>query len=569
MNFFQRIIPQSYVNEEEKQSELRFLRAILIVTIVGVVAITLSDGVMGGRWYLVYALTPLALLLVGTTILLARGIIQPAKFLVPVSIFAVLVYTITVGGGIHDIAMVAFASLLVISALTLGRNAALIFGALTSIYVFILGLLEINQVITNEGSFITTIDELVLYSILILLTATLLRILISRLNDSITSARNNEQAQIHANTELRNLQATLEQRVEERTTELIEANQRNEQRAAQFSAIAQIGRIISSVQDPETLLPKVTGLISDQLSFYHVGIFLNDDENRFAILQASNSEGGQRMLKRGHRLEIGKMGIVGYVANTGAPRIALDTGTDAIFFDNPDLPATRSEMALPLKVGSRIIGVLDVQSIEANAFHQEDIETLSVLADQLSIAIENTRLFEETRRALNTAQETYQRYFGQSWNQFIRQAGYKAYLFDKGKVTPLDKTKGKSGFSATNSLSIPLMVRGQVIGVLDIKPEVNDRQLSENEISLAKAAAERAALALENARLLNDAQRRASREQTIGEISAKLGTASQVEAIMRTAVEELGRQIPGASDVSIKISDIEIADTLAPDTKEN
>jgi hypothetical protein len=273
----------------------------LIVTIIGVVAITISDGVMGGRWYLVYTLTPLALLLLGTTILLVRGIILPAKFLVPISIFAVLVYTITVGGGIHDIAMVAFASLLVISSLTLGRNAALVFGILTSIYVFVLGMLEINRTIVNEGSFITTIGELVLYSILILLTATLLRILIGRLNESITNARSNEQAQIRANKELRDLQATLEQRVDERTSELLEANQRNEQRATQFSAIAQIGKIISTVQNIEILLPKVAGLISEQLAFYHVGIFLNDDVNRFTLLRAANSEGGRYMLARGHR----------------------------------------------------------------------------------------------------------------------------------------------------------------------------------------------------------------------------------------------------------------------------
>jgi GAF domain-containing protein len=254
-------------------------------------------------------------------------------------------------------------------------------------------------------------------------------------------------------------------------------------------------------------------------------------------------------------LEIGQVGIVGHVANTGAPRIALDIETDAVFFENPDLPETRSEMALALKVGSRIMGVLDVQSIDANAFHQEDIETLSVLADQLSIAIENARLFEETRRALATAQETYQRYFGQSWNQFIRRKEHNGYIYDDGKVTPLAKAKKKTRFTGKNSLSTSLLLRGQVIGVLEIQPKENNRTWSDNEIALVNAAAERAALALENARLLHDAQRRAAREQTIGIIATAISASSDVDSILRTTVQEVGNQI-GNTDVIFEL-DIE------------
>ena len=124
-------------------------------------------------------------------------------------------------------------------------------------------------------------------------------------------------------------------------------NRRNERRARQFEAIAQVARVIATIQDLDTLLPRVTQVISQQFGFYHVGIFMWDENHEFAVLVAANSEGGQHMLKRGHKLGIGQTGIVGFVAATGTSRIALDVGADAVFFDNPDLPLTRSELALP------------------------------------------------------------------------------------------------------------------------------------------------------------------------------------------------------------------------------
>ncbi len=142
----------------------------------------------------------------------------------------------------------------------------------------------------------------------------------------------------------------LETRVAERTAELEESSQKLQIRANQFEAIAQLARAITSIQDLDTLLPRITKLVSQQFGFYHVGLFLLDESRQYAVLSAANSEGGQHMLARKHRLGVGQTGIVGYVTSTGNPRIALDTGTDAVYFDNPDLPDTHSEMALPLRV---------------------------------------------------------------------------------------------------------------------------------------------------------------------------------------------------------------------------
>ncbi len=192
-------------------------------------------------------------------------------------------------------------------------------------------------------------------------------------------------------TQLRGLVSGLEERVAERTHDL-------QRRAAQMLAASEIARDAAAIRDVNRLLREAVFLISERFGFYHAGVFLIDKSGEYAVLRAASSEGGQRMLQRGHKLAVGKTGIVGYVTGTGHPRIALDVGEDAVHFANPDLPGTRSEMALPLRAGDRVIGALDVQSTEPNAFSQEDIMVLQTMADQLAIAIENTRLIAQQAR---------------------------------------------------------------------------------------------------------------------------------------------------------------------------
>jgi len=245
------------------------------------------------------------------------------------------------------------------------------------------------------------------------------------------------------------------------------------------------------------------------------------------------------MLTRGHRLEVGEVGIVGIVAANGKPRIALDTGVDAVYFNNPDLPETKSEVALPLMQGQEIVGVLDVQSTAQNAFSPDDIETLSILANQVSVTIQNTRLFEENVAALETAEKAYRQISGENWNLALKAQSLKGYEYDGISSQPL--AHESSGYS----VSIPVIVRGQNIGALKLEALQPDREWSDDEIAMITAAAERAALALENARLLAESQKRAAKERIIGEISAKISAQTEVDDLLRTAAQELTRSLPG------------------------
>lgn len=333
-------------------------------------------------------------------------------------------------------------------------------------------------------------------------------------------------------------------------------NMKLEKKTRQLQAVTQVAQSTASFQDVDRLLTSSTRLISDSFGFYHVGIFLLDEDGQLATLKATNSEAGQRMLDRMHTIQVDLNSIVGYSAKTHTPRIALDMSDDSVSFNNPDLPETRSELALPLKVGMRLMGVLDVQSTQPNAFSEEDIAILSTLGDQLAIAIDNTRLLTETRRALVTAEQTYQRYFTQAWAQFAPRLDIEGYRYNNGSVIPLDK-RGENDRAEEDkhtNLRIPLMVRGQTIGFLDVHPTNNKQDWDTNEIAVLEATAERTALALESARLLKDAQRRAAKESIISEISSKISEESAIEKIMSSTVSEL-RRLLDASEVTLRINE--------------
>jgi GAF domain-containing protein len=372
--------------------------------------------------------------------------------------------------------------------------------------------------------------------------------------------------------QLRNFIANLEARVVERTNdlekktaELENVSDRMKKRADQLQAVAHVGRAVTSVQNIEELLPYIAKTTSEQLGFYHIGIFMLDREKEFAVLNASNSDGGKRMLSRGHKLKIGEMGIVGYVASTGRARIALDTGTDAVFFSNPDLPDTHSEMALPLREGKEIIGVLDVQSEQPSAFGQEDIELLTILADQISIAIQNARRFEETQAAIRESEAAIQQYIRREWKGVVDEAENPGYRFTQKGPAPIEEfivtpnmlqatQSGQTRMAQEESkrqLSVPIKLRGQVIGIMHLQ-SVNKRSWEKDIVDITQAIADRVALAVENARLLESSQTQAARERTIGEITSKIGASVNLRNVLQTAVEELGRILPG-SDVVIQL----------------
>ncbi len=172
--------------------------------------------------------------------------------------------------------------------------------------------------------------------------------------------------------------------------ELLERLQR---RSMHLIASSEVAKAATQILDIQELLTRCVDLIRTHFGFYYAAIFLIDEAGEWAVLRAATGEAGKRLLEKGHRLGVGSQSMVGWVTANNAARIALDVGEEAIRFDNPELPKTHSEMALPLRVRGEVIGALDVQSTSLNAFTPEDIQTIQMMADQVAIAIDNARLF--------------------------------------------------------------------------------------------------------------------------------------------------------------------------------
>ena len=369
------------------------------------------------------------------------------------------------------------------------------------------------------------------------------------------------------NTMTGNLRAVIdatEQRVIERTAALQRSTEESMRRAQELKTISDVARAISAETRLETLLERVTNMVSETFGFYHVGVFLVDPGKGLAVLRATNSPGGKKMLARGHTLKVGQVGIVGYVTGEGKPRIALDVGADAVFFDNPELPQTRSEMALPLKTRDRVIGALDVQSAETNAFSQEDVETLGVLADQIAIAIENARLLGETQQTLAEIQAVYGESISRAWERKTAHASLGYHYSASGgrqvrealepEQIRLAADSGRArleiGEDGTATLAVPLRLRNQVIGLIHIRAAESARAWKEDEIAIVEATAERLALALENARLFEETSGRAAREHAVADITSKIRQTNDPQAMIRTTIQELQRVL-GVTRVDI------------------
>ncbi len=357
--------------------------------------------------------------------------------------------------------------------------------------------------------------------------------------------------------------------------ELEETVRQSERRAALLQASAEVSRAITQLRDPaqgrgvsglDQLLTEVTHLISQHFGFYHAGVFLIDEARRFAVLRAANSPGGQRMLARQHRLGVGSEGIVGYVTQAGRPRIALDVGADAYYFNNPDLPDTRSEMAVPLHIGDEVIGALDVQSTQEAAFDDQDVRVLTALAAQIAIAIQNANLFRQTQEALSEAQHVQQSYIRQQWTQLVREQSPLIHEYTLSGVPPLGDSQlpevqealrtGQMIIADGNgdpehspvrtALAVPIQVRGQTIGVLDLQETDHDRRWTADELALIQSIADQMGQALEGARLFEETQRRAQRELLARQITERIraaGAAGDIGSILQTTAEELGKAL--------------------------
>ncbi|MBN1934862.1 MAG: GAF domain-containing protein [Anaerolineae bacterium] len=343
---------------------------------------------------------------------------------------------------------------------------------------------------------------------------------------------------------------------------LVKQTQELERRTRYLEATASVARDAAMLQDPRSLLARVVNLISEQFGFYHAGAFLLDSTGEWAVLQSASSEGGQRMLARGHRLRVGQQGTVGYVTDHGELRITLDVGEDSVFFNNPDLPETHSAVTLPLRVHNKIIGALDVQSREPAAFSAEDAEVLQSLADQVALAIDNAQLFLKTQESVDAERRARGELTREMWSRLLSGQTELGYLSTAQAVSSawtgwlpemeaaMQSAKAVLNESDRTRLAVPLQVGGQVVGVLN---GYKAQGWTAEEIEMTQTLAEQLSASMERARLYRETQRTAARERVIGEVSGRIRETLDMEAMLRTAAEQM-RQALDLEDLVVSLA---------------
>jgi GAF domain-containing protein len=345
----------------------------------------------------------------------------------------------------------------------------------------------------------------------------------------------------------------------------------------QLHNVTEIGLAASAGMKDENLYAYLVELIQKRMGFYHVQIFLLDEARANADLVASTGDAGKRLMARGHRLAVGSRSVVGQVARRGEMVYVVNTGSDPLHRPNDLLPDTRSELALPLRDGEQVFGIIDVQSTRPDAFSQDDIETLGIMASQLGAAIRNAQVYQtistqlvtsqrqaqESQVTLREVEQLIRHLTGQAWEDFLSTSGreYGVQVSESGLErgigwSPLLTQAYQANESVLHTngdtplLAVPLDVRGQVLGAIEVAlpPGVDHEDARE----LIEAVSVRLALALDNSRLFEEAQSLADQEHVINEIGGRLQTLTQVDDMLRLTLTELGAAL-GADRAAIRL----------------
>ncbi len=359
----------------------------------------------------------------------------------------------------------------------------------------------------------------------------------------------------------------LEQRVAERTMEL-------EERSSYLEASSQVSQATTSILDLNQLFNEAVELIRRRFGLYYVGIFLADEANQWAVLQAGTGEAGQAMLKRKHRLPIGSASMIGWCIANNRARIAQIAEEDSVRLATPELPLTRSEAALPLRSRGRVIGAITVQSDRPNAFNETALAVLQSMADQLAIAIDNARFFEESRQALEAERRAYGIKTATAWLNWLQPQRRLSFRGSTIGVTPTDEPwseamlrayqEGKTvisgadfseqGDDSSSLLAMPIKVRGNTVAVIQIRKSQGSEHASWSkvEIEALEKVCDQLGLALDSARLYAETQQQADQERLISEITNRIRATLDLDTMLQTAVREM-RHALRLAEVEIRL----------------
>ena len=397
---------------------------------------------------------------------------------------------------------------------------------------------------------------------------------------------------------LRDLIGSLEQRVAERTKAL--------------ETSSEVSRRLSTILNQKELVTEVVDQLNNAFGFYHTQIYFYNEANDSLVMAGGTGEIGEKMLAQFHKVAKGR-GLVGRAAESNQPVLVSDTSKNPEWLPNPLLPDTKSEMVVPISIGNRVLGVLDVQQNTTNSLKQEDVDSLQPIANQIAVAMQNIRQYENTQKiaadmnvvanvgiVVSTITET-----GNLLQEVVElsKASFNLYhahiymLNEAGDSLELTAGAGEVGRQMVaekrsiplaseqslvaraartregvvvndvtvaldflpnpllpdtrSEMAVPMIAADMVIGVLDVQSEIANR-FTDVDISIQTTLASQVAVALQNARSFSQTQRQAERETTVNLITQKIQSATSVQAALQIAVRELGRATGSQTSVNLK-----------------
>jgi len=515
----------SFVPDEWRE---KFLQRILITAaIIGVFAVI--PAVLGTEDLILQAIY------IGVYVTLVASALIRLPYLVKAGVFIALPLILGISSlsetGIRGDSLFFLLAFVTLSTLLIGPRSGIIAIITSELIIVTMGYLILNNYYTLsdnfafEGDLTDWVSAAATQLLISLVITTGLRML----QEGFDKVQAENENMVNA---LRETQSELENRVDERTKEL--ARKTNQLNASTF-----VAHQTAEIQDLAKLLSNSVNLIARQFDLYHVGIYILNERGDYVVLQAASSDGGKKLLERGHRLGVGSQNIVGVVAAEKKPRIALDVNESSSLLKFSDLPNTHSELSLPLIVRNKVIGVLDLQSSEMQAYRYDDIDVFQTLADQIAVAIENARLLTESQLIISQLEMTSSVEIRQNWQAESASQG-TAYHYS---AIGLRRIK-KSGYpEGKNVLEIPLMLREQKIGNIYLQRKDKFQTWTSQEKAVATEVANQAALALENIRLVEHTRQRAEREQAIAGIANRIRENLDLETVLRTSAREIQRNL--------------------------
>jgi GAF domain-containing protein len=505
----------------------RFLRTIMIGALVfGLIALILNILQAQNKIFITLLIIAYAILAVITFANL------PYKFraVTVLVIFYAIGIVALMQDGAWGGARLLFLTFIGMSLLLFNSRAGIAATIISILTYAVGGILFINEVVTPINSEISIAGSPITWmgdgSVLLLVAAVFIMGL-HIFQQGFAEAQ--EKTQVTLET-LQKERADLEERIQERTHSLT-------RKSELLRVSSYVSRQVSTNQDFSLLLNSTVELITEKFGYYHAGIFLLNDRGDRATLQSASSDGGRQLLENNYGISLTKKtDPVAVAINRNKAQLALDFGENAAVFDNPLLPATRSQIVVPIVLGNKPSGALDIQSTESRAFTNDDIDVFQSLVDHIAIAIENARLLNETQTVLMQLEAASIAQTNIAWNERSKSKS-QAYTYTSMGIRP-----EKPAEEDANSLDVPITLRGHTIGAITLSRRKGEGW-DENDQSLAAKIASQASLAIDNLRLLEDAQKSAARDQTLANVSTRIRETLDMEAILQSAAREFQRAL--------------------------